>query len=176
MAIRFSLTTLIFLLITACEMGSVDGPKKPKKLLSEEQMIDVLYDFAVLNSAKNINKIVLEKRGIVPVDFVYKKHGIDSTQFIESSAYYTYKSEVIQRIYDSVIGRLERDKTFFEAIYAKEQAKEDSLNKLTAKYRDSVKNLKERELNTMPFKIPPGEMRNKRRLNPKAKDTLAQEY
>ena len=176
MAIRFSLLTLIFLSLTACEMGSVDGPKKPKKLLSEEQMIDVLYDLSVLTSAKNINKMVLEKKGIAPVDFVYHKYGIDSAQFAESSAYYTYQSEVIQRIYDSVLGRLEKDKAFFEAIYAKEQAKEDSLNKLTFKYRDSIKSLKERALNTMPFKIPSGEMRSKKRLSPKAIDTLGLEY
>ena len=173
---RFFILTLVILLVTACEMGSFDGPKKPKKLLSEEKMIEVLYDMSVLNSAKNINKMVLEKKGIAPVDFVYHKYGIDSAQFAESSAYYTYKSEVIQRIYDSVLGRLEKDKAFFEAIYAKEQAKEDSLNKLTFKYRDSIKNLKERALNTMPFKIPSGEMRSKRRLSPKEIDTLGLEY
>jgi len=173
---RPPLLVVILMVLSACEMGRVDAPTKPKNLMPEEQMIEVLYDMAILNSAKNINKKVLENKGIAPVYFIYDKYGIDSLQFAESSVYYTYKREMIQRIYDSVFARLERDKIYYEAAYSEETAKADSLSKATLKYRDSIKGLGERELNAKPFKIPSGEMRNKRRLNPEEKDSLGLGY
>jgi len=45
---------------------------------------------------------MLENNGITPVSYIYKKHGIDSTQFANSNNYYAHDIKVYDKIYDKV--------------------------------------------------------------------------
>ena len=46
-------------------------------------MVHVIVDMSLLSSAKGINKNKLQEQGVLPDDYVYKKHGIDSLQFLK---------------------------------------------------------------------------------------------
>ena len=70
----------ILILIVAVTMSSCDRTEKPpapENLLSQDKMVEVLYDVYVLNAAKGASKTVLEKNGIFPQDYVFQKHNID---------------------------------------------------------------------------------------------------
>ena len=81
-------------------------PDKPKNLISEDKMVNVLIDLSLLSSAKGVNKKLIERNGVTPDEYVYKRHEIDSTQFVESNAYYSYYIDdyklILKRVQDSL--------------------------------------------------------------------------
>ena len=66
-------------------------------------------DLALVNAAKSTNISVLHDNGIEPMEYIYKKHNIDSLQFVESDNFYASlpKGEY-ERIYKEVEARLEK--------------------------------------------------------------------
>jgi hypothetical protein len=115
--------TVVFM---ACENKAM---KKPSNLISEDQMAAILYDMILINSAKGINKQLLEKNIKNPEKYIYKIYNIDSLQFVESNAYYTYKSDSYKAIYDKIEKKLEAQKKVYEALAAEEKRVKDSLKK-----------------------------------------------
>jgi hypothetical protein len=115
--------TVVFM---ACENKAM---KKPSNLISEDQMAAILYDMILINSAKGINKQLLEKNIKNPEKYIYKIYNIDSLQFVESNAYYTYKSDSYKAIYEKIEKKLEAQKKVYEALAAEEKRVKDSLKK-----------------------------------------------
>lgn len=115
--------TVVFM---ACENKAM---KKPSNLISEDQMATILYDMILINSAKGINKQLLEKNIKNPEKYIYKIYNIDSLQFVESNAYYTYKSDSYKAIYEKIEKKLEAQKKVYEALAAEEKRIKDSLKK-----------------------------------------------
>ncbi len=89
-----------------------------------------MYDVFLLNAAKGINKKILEKNGISPQEYVYKKHNIDSLQFALSNNYYSYDTKTYEKIMENVKIKIEADKVIVDALSAKEKKTTDSLNKI----------------------------------------------
>ena len=81
-----NLRFLVFVLIV--QSCSNNAYKSPVDLIPEHQMVEILYDFMILNSAQGANKKILEDKLKNPLDYVFKKHNIDSIQFENSNAYY----------------------------------------------------------------------------------------
>lgn len=106
-------TALVFLgvLALACSEKVVE---KPENLIPKEKMVEILQDLAVLNAAKQHIKPILEHKEITIMDFLYKKHGIDSTQFVQSDLYYASVPLEYQAIYEKVDAQLERKKAVLE--------------------------------------------------------------
>ncbi|TYA53015.1 DUF4296 domain-containing protein [Formosa maritima] len=106
--------------------------KKPENLMSKNQMVNVLIDMSFLTSAKGINKTKIEENGIVPESYVYAKHNIDSLQFIESNAYYTYNlkeyQDIINRVTDS-LNKLRDEYNVLAEEDEKEKKKQDSIKR-----------------------------------------------
>ncbi|WP_417876396.1 DUF4296 domain-containing protein [Winogradskyella sediminis] len=126
---RFSIILVLGILILAC--NGLQRPKKPDHLISKSKMTDLLYDLYVLNAAKGVNRLTLEKNNLDPEIYILKKHNIDSAQFAESNNYYAFDTETYKEIVDEVKERLESEKEYFEAIRDKET---DSIKKR----RDSI--------------------------------------
>lgn len=82
----------------------------PEDLISKEKMADILYDIALINSIDNSHPQVLESKNIKVMDFVFKKYGIDSTQFVQSDRYYASVPVLYEEIYAAVEDRLERQR------------------------------------------------------------------
>lgn len=114
--------------------NTVNKPKKPDNLISKDKMVNVMYDVFLINSAKGLEKKTLELNGILPEDFIYKKHSIDSAQFALSNNYYAFDTKVYKSIMDQVKSRISAEQKKYEAINEKEakeaSAKKDSIKKL----------------------------------------------
>jgi hypothetical protein len=132
---------LIFLLIflaLSCKTNSIDKPERPDNLISKNEMVEIIYDMSIISSAKGVNKKILESKGVVPEDYVFNKHNIDSLQFALSNEYYAYNLRVYEDIYNKVRIKLNSDKTHFNTIFEAEQKVKDSINKAKRKELDSI--------------------------------------
>lgn len=118
--------------VTLCFMSCNNlDIKKPSNLISENQMVEILYDVVLINSAKGVNKQLLQKNINNPETYIYKKHNIDSLQFAESNAYYTFKNEVYKSIYEKLELKLTTQKTAHEALVKEQKRVKDSILKVS---------------------------------------------
>ena len=115
--------------------------KKPSNLIPEDQMAEILYDVMLINSAKGVNKQLLEKNIKNPQEYIYKIYNIDSLQFVESNAYYTYKSDTYKAIYEKIELKLAAQKTEYQALAEEQKRVKDSIKKQMLIEKDSM-NLK----------------------------------
>lgn len=131
----FQTIAFVIVVLVSCETNK---PKKPEHLIPKEKMILVLQDIAIANAAKSIDKKKLEEHNILPVEFVYNKHQIDSAQFAESNTYYTNDVKAYKKMYLKVEQNLkEWHKKYKDE--EKQELKKDSIKK--AKKKDSLKKL-----------------------------------
>lgn len=137
----------ILILISFFGCNSFNRPKKPKDLISTDKMSAIMYDLYILNAAKGVNKKVLELNGIMPLDYVYKKHGIDSLQFAQSNTYYAYDTKVYAALVEKVKADLEKDKVLYEKLTKQDQQAKDSIKKLSKKVKDTLRVLEVDSIN-----------------------------
>jgi hypothetical protein len=121
---------LIVVLIASCNNNNFIKPEKPDNLISEEKMVDVLYDMALMSAAKGVNRKIMEAKGVDPQEFIYEKHNIDSLQFALSNTYYSYNLKTYDQFYARVKAKLNKDKDNFNALIDAEKKEKDSLNRL----------------------------------------------
>ena len=96
----------IFLIFNSC--GFMDEENIiPENLISEEKMVDILYDMSLISVSKGINKKILENNGMKPKKYILRKYNIDSLQFVVSNEYYSRDLERYLKIYDEVLNKLE---------------------------------------------------------------------
>ena len=120
--------------------------KKPSNLISEDQMVEILYDVVLINSAKGVNKQILEKNIKNPKAYVYKKHNIDSLQFAESNAYYTFSSDAYKSIYEKLELKLTTQKTEYEAVLKEKKRIKDSIRKSKQTKIDTLNSKRQKKI------------------------------
>lgn len=125
----------VLLLISACQ--GIEKTDKPKDLIPQDKMVDVLTDISLIHGARSYNKELMIENGIDVDKFVFEKHGIDSLQYIRSNRYYSENYKEYQQIYSRVKERLEVLKVEYDTIRAREERKQDSLRTLNRK-KDSL--------------------------------------
>ena len=125
---------------------SIESPAKPDNLIPEDKMVDIMYDVFLLNSAKGVNKKLLELNGIYPENYVFEKYGIDSTQFANSNNYYAYDTKTYESILERIKERINVEKKKYEAVEKVEEEtrmkRADSIKKARVKLKDSLIKLK----------------------------------
>jgi hypothetical protein len=94
----------LFVLI-ACE--SKINYQKPDNLLSKKQMTDLLFDMHIAAATSNISNLELEKNRNY-MSLIYKKYGIDSTEFAINNVYYTSSIDDYEEIFEAVEKRLKK--------------------------------------------------------------------
>ena len=117
--------TFIFLALFSCSF-TIEKKEVPDNLISEEEMINILYDMSLISVSKGINKRILENNGMKPKKYILKKYDIDSLQFVTSNEYYSKDLERYLSIYEEVLNKLEVNREFIvDSIenYKKERAK-----------------------------------------------------
>ena len=129
---------LIFGIAVSCN----NSIKKPDNLIPKSQMVDILVDITKLSSAKGLKKDILDKNGIVPEDYIYKKYHIDSLQFAKSNEYYTHDVDVTKDIYSRVKTRLEKERDTYKKIQEEEQKVKKSQDSIRSIEKNRVKDLK----------------------------------
>ena len=130
-------TVLIISLLVFMSCGNT-AIKKPTNLISEDQMVEILYHVMIINSAKGVNKQLLENNIQNPKEYIYSKYKIDSLQFAESSAYYTKKRAIYKSIYDRLDLKLNAKKTAYETIIENQKRKKDSIKKSIEESSDTL--------------------------------------
>lgn len=117
---RLSLIFILFVLATAC--GHKDKGYMPERLLTEQEMIDIMTDVQIIEADINTQKSreykLSDSIKIVPKDYVklsqeyysqlFEHYGITDSLFSQNIRYYTERPEVLERIMDSVVQRLTR--------------------------------------------------------------------
>lgn len=136
---------------------SVEKPKKPVNLIPEDKMVEIMYDVFILNSAKGVNKKMLELNGVLPEKYVFEKYAIDSVQFVESNNYYVYNTKTYESILNKIAEKIDAKKKEYEALDKIEEAakkrKEDSIRAVRLKQKDSLVKFNElRKKNNTPKK------------------------
>ena len=110
---------MLFVLVTAC--GHKDKGFMPERLLTEEEMIDVMTDMQIIEAQINYQKTLDTEEGTKTTDYkamtqsyydqFFEHYGITDSIFSQNIRYYTEQPEVLQRIMDSVVQRLTREQS-----------------------------------------------------------------
>lgn len=81
--------------------------KKPKDLISKDQMVELWTEIHIANSASNSkNKKLQIKVNYLP--FVYERYKIDSVRFMRSNIYYTSRVEDYEKMFKKVEDNLRK--------------------------------------------------------------------
>lgn len=129
---QFGVILVVLLAMVSCGEKIME---QPEDLIAKDKMVQILYDFAVINAAKSTNSIVLEDYFESPTSFVLEKYGVDSLQFVQSDRYYASQPLLYEGIYKEVASKLESNKNRME-----EARKIDNENraKESRKIKDSL--------------------------------------
>ena len=95
---------LVGLLFFSCSENPVE---KPKNLLSEEVMVDILYDTALLQAADGHVPEKLTNNKIRVNTFIYNKYKIDSATYYQNHKYYAADLSKYKKMYKKVVSKLE---------------------------------------------------------------------
>ena len=90
-------------ILAGCKETSVE---KPNNLIAEDQMVNIITDFTLLESIKGNDPSAMGQKQIDP-HYVYKKYKIDSLQFAKSDRYYASDVKRYAALYDRVSKKLE---------------------------------------------------------------------
>ncbi|MDN3596194.1 DUF4296 domain-containing protein [Zunongwangia endophytica] len=127
---RFFKYSLIFVIFIGISCQDVKHVSKPNNLIPQDKMVDILTEIVLVNSARNYNKVMLEKSGIKPNQYIYQKFAIDSVQFEKSNEYYSENYNDYVSIFDKVKDSLDALKEHYNKLTEEEKKIEDSLNKI----------------------------------------------
>jgi Domain of unknown function (DUF4296) len=101
------LTILSFLfLLASCNKAEVP---KPKNLIDEEVLENIIYDMSLLEAVKTQIPIDKQKFSGKTTDYIYKKYKIDSLQFVKSNQYYATDIDNYKKIFERVKDRLKTE-------------------------------------------------------------------
>lgn len=131
---KFCAFLCILGVFTACQDVETAAPK-PKHLLSEKQMQDLMYDMVLLDATSGVNNRKLQELNVDMYEFLTKKYDIDSATLQQNIDYYNYEFQSNLNIYQSVKDSIEFIKQHYDSI----QNLEDSLRKIERQKLDSLK-------------------------------------
>jgi hypothetical protein len=121
---RFSLIILLFVLVTACG-GHKDKGFIPDRLLTEQEMIDLMTDVQIIEGdityQKSRERELSDSIKIKPKDYVklseeyydqlFEHYGITDSIFRQNIRYYTEQPALLEKIMDSVVKRLTKEQS-----------------------------------------------------------------
>ncbi|WP_164849877.1 DUF4296 domain-containing protein [Mucilaginibacter limnophilus] len=121
---------------------------RPKGILDEKQMANVLADVHITNGtmlAVSGAPDTLYKYGTGRYQNVFKNHHTDSAQFTKSLKYYASKPEELLAVYDEVLKKLQTKSDSLNKVFQKEtaaNAKKQLTKPTVVRYRqaDTIKN------------------------------------
>jgi len=127
----------LILLLFNCQMN--DKYTDQSDIISEKKMIDIIYDMALINVSKGINKRILENNGMKPQSYILKKYKIDSLLFVRSNNFYAKDLDKYLNIYDQVLKKLEKNRQLINDSIEKINLEAQQKNKLNNKFKSEIK-------------------------------------
>ena len=128
---------VITLLVSSCKDEVLQEPKKP---ISKEVMVDIMYDLAILEAIKYQNPVSLDTLKINSREFILKKYKVDSLQFAQSNQYYATDYESYKEMFDEISKRLAVQQRATDSIVKIEDKK--AAKEAKKKVKDTVKEAK----------------------------------
>jgi len=114
---RLTLIALFFVLVVSC--GHKDKGFMPERLLTQEEMIDIMTDVQIIEADINYQKAQEREAEETPKDYkdltrsyydqLFEHYGITDSIFSQNMRYYTERPDQLERIMDSVMQRLLRE-------------------------------------------------------------------
>jgi len=98
---------VLLFLLAAC--GNKSKTIMPSRLLTEQEMIAIMYDVQILEADMNYRKSNGKMIGDMPKEYyqqLFEHYGITDSIFDENMRYYTRDPATMERIMDSVTQRL----------------------------------------------------------------------
>jgi hypothetical protein len=142
---------VILIFLIACKKEAVE---KPDRLIDKEDMVNIMYDLALLNvikyqyAAKLDNKYDKNELG-----YVYTKYNIDSAQFVQSNSYYAADYKGYKVMFDEIALKVDSNAKLLDSLIKleakklpkkkKNTIKKDSLSKNESVQKRLEKGLKE---------------------------------
>src|SRR5690606_6816124 len=121
----------LFLIITflSCSEKEVE---KPKDLIPQERMEEILYDLNFLQAIRNTNYQVFQRNNINAEEYILTKYNIDSLQFAQSNKYYANSAENYEKMIDRIVERINQEKQNLQSQeFTREEKNNDSLKRKT---------------------------------------------
>ena len=104
------------MLLTAC--GHKDKGYMPERLLTQEEMIDIMTDVQIIEADINYQKTKEREAEEAPKDYkdltqsyydqLFEHYGITDSIFSQNMRYYTERPDQLEKIMDSVMQRFVR--------------------------------------------------------------------
>ena len=99
----------------SCQNVAVE---KPKKLIDEAVMVDILCDLSLMEAIKSQN-IADSGNAINSSQYIYKKYKIDSIQFVQNNKFYASYVDNYKKMFEKVKARLENEANKLDTIMKK---------------------------------------------------------
>lgn len=129
----------LFLVIAAIASCAEKTIEEPENLIPESKMVDILYDLAIINAAKQTNANVLVENNVRTMPYLFTKYKIDSVQFADSNTYYAADPIAYEGLYKEVQSKLD---TIKKQVESKNLFKADSIAKSKEKKKPKTVPLK----------------------------------
>jgi Domain of unknown function (DUF4296) len=131
---------LFFYTLLSCSDKAIE---KPKNLIDETTMENILYDLSLIQAIKGHDYKLLPKKSIDPQKYIYQKYKIDSSQFAQSNKYYSSDIDGYKKMYDRVIEKIKAEKKVLDAKVSKEfkekqKKTKDSISKIKKLKRPKI--------------------------------------
>lgn len=102
---------LCALIVVSC---SNNAAPKPDKMLSEDDMVNILYDIALLQAIKSFTPKSLNDNNIKTQTYIFNKYKTDSLSFAQNHLYYASDLKKYDKMQKKVFDRLKKAKAKLE--------------------------------------------------------------
>jgi len=128
----------ILLIILAISCKGKTNFEKPKDLIPEDEMVNIITDLCLAQGASSVNNVNLKKSNKY-VFLVYDKYGVDSARFARSNLYYASNVEEYKKIFTKAYTRLDKMRELYttegDSILNRQIDSVNRLKKLKDKFR-----------------------------------------
>lgn len=115
---------LISILFIACGGDPVD---KPERLLSEDEMVNIIYDINMVQALRSSQPQVLNSNNVDPQNYIFKKHKIDSLTFAQNNTWYAANFEQYEGIMKKVSEKIKKEKDMYAPKIDTAKVKKDGM-------------------------------------------------
>ena len=101
---------LLSIILFSCAKETVE---KPKHLLTEDEMANIIYDINIIQALRASQPQALTDNDVEPKNYIYKKYKIDSLTFAQNNAWYAANMEKYEGIQEKASERIKKEKDQF---------------------------------------------------------------
>jgi len=115
---------LLIVSIVMFSCGKETAAEKPARLLSQQDMENILYDVTIMQAVRSYQPQVLDTNKVDIQHYVYKKYKIDSLTYAQNNIWYAAHVEKYAAMLDNVAIRVQKEKDAVTKKIDKEKKKD----------------------------------------------------